>query len=526
MSFYNATKNPFPFYKLEGEVWTNKKPLWFSNNCNYQFQKYPIFPGKIYFQLRVSDNISNQTDTMNINLRKVSDNTTVAAVINKTLYAHQKLNKKFVIIAIDIPSNYVNDQFYISVETDYGFYYSETFCVKTPNNYIGIVWSSSTGRVGDLIYPLGYRNSINIDAEVIPLEPQIEVETVENGFGEEEATLQILKQGYRLSFMAPNFLAQAFSALPMHDQIQIVNRKKYDYDQDFDDEIKDVQAKITPEEDGCFSLVEISFVEETIIVTACVDEIIPANNPPQADIVWGDTQTTENRVCNSNGACSTSLLATEFTYDVDNNLDYLEWEKSENAGDTWVKIGDGTVGIPFNVSEDVEKNYWYRLKAVDTYNAVGYSNILQFNVDNSPSFANVVYSAQSNDFLYSIKLFDIVGEPSQTVKLNLNVITTYGRGFTLKVFDRLTSAELFTLNSGPAGTQVNKFLTLDGAGVGKYSANLLLQPCNGEAYQNTDIGFTLFKNDNITLGNSKMNIEKYINCILNIPITLPPGWLP
>ena len=527
MSYYNATKNPFPFYPLEGEVWTNKKPLWFQNNCYFNFQKYPVFPGKRYFQLKVSNNIQNQTDRIDINLRRVSDNVIVPATISKTLFALANFNKKLVTMAIDIPTDYVDGKFYISVATDFGSFYSEPFCIQNPDDSVGIIWSSSKGLVGDLVYPADFRHYVNLEAEIIPSEPTIEEETLENGFGEEEATLQILKQGFRFSFEAPNFLAQALSALRLHDQIQILNRKAFDYDEDLNDSVKDIQVKLTPEEDGCFSFVEITYVEETIIKTGCIDDIQPLNNPPIADIVWNDTRTTEDRVCNSDNTCNTAILATDDTYDPDGNLDYIEWEKSADDGMTWESLGNGTTGQAFNISEDDEGLFWYRLKAVDTYNAIGYSNILKFNVDNSPAFDNVRYTVVDSNFLYTAKEFNIIGQPSQNVKLRLKVLNTYGRGFTLTFFDTLTNAQLFTWSNVPAGTILEKILTLDGAGVGRYAANLSLQPCNGEAYQKTEIEFILYKNDNVNLGSSSTTIEKYFSCgTVGVPVTLPPGWLP
>lgn len=525
MSYYNETKNPIPFYPLEGDVWTNYKPLWSVNECKYQYQKYPLFPGKRYFQLRVSDNMTSQTANLQVKLRNAADNAVVNIAITRTLFVHQSLKRSFVTIEIDIPSGFIDEKYYLGVETDYGNFYSEPFCVVNPNDHIGIVWSSSKGRVGDLIYPSGFRNYINVDAEVIPLEPEIEEETIENGFGEETPTLQILRQGYRFSFMAPNHLAQALSALRLHDRIQIINRKKYDYDEDFDEDIKDVQCKVTPEEDGCFSFVEISFVEETVLSTSCIDEIIPANNPPQADIVWDSTKTTEDRQCIPGTSCQTTIFITEYTFDPDDNLDYLEWERSENNGITWQSLGNAS-GDTYTLQENDEGEFWYRLKAVDTYNAIGYSNILKYLVNNSPSFTNVVTSSNSNDNLYIIKRFEIVGNLSQTVKMNLKVLNTYGRGFTLKIYNRDNNNELFSWTGGPSGTETDIFLNLDGAGIGRFVANLLLNPCNGTDRVSADIEFTMYQNDNVDISQSKMNVSKSVSCSNNINIDLPPGWLP
>lgn len=514
MSYYNPTKNPIPFYPLEGEVWTNFKPLWFKNNSTYSYQKNILFPGKRYFQLRVSDNLMAQADVTAINLRKVADNSIVPGIsIARTLYVHQKLNRKYVVISMELASGLVDADYYVSVETNYGNYYSEIFCIKNnTNKTIGIKWASSKGRVGDLIYPADFENYINIEAQIVPGEPQIEEETKENGFGEEFPTLQILTQGFSFSFMAPNYLAQALSALQLHDKFQIMNRPKGDYEEAFDDKIKNVRTKVTPEEDGLFSFVEISYVEETIIATACEDDILAANNPPKADIVWNDTLTTEDRVCNAQDDCQQTLKYTEFTYDPDDNLDYLEWEKSSNQGTSWESAGLAVTDTKA-ISEADEGIFWYRLKAVDTYGAVGYSNILKYEVYDYASFASRSSTDELDcELLGDAKIFDVVGDISQNAKINFKVMSTYGQGFYLRLYDRITGDVLLNWSGGPAGTETDLIVSLDGAGIGKYRVVLCLNSCNGDQYVQAAVQLTLYKDDNVTLGNSTLTVSKFYSC--------------
>ncbi|AVR43782.1 hypothetical protein C7S20_00010 [Christiangramia fulva] len=513
MSFYNTTKNPFPFYPLEGTVWTNTKPLWFRNNCKFQYQKHIIFHGKRYFQLRVSDNLQMQGDITSVVLRRVSDNVVMAADNSHTLYVDNKLNRKYVVIEMDIPSGYIDADYYVAVETDYGYYYSEPFCVKNPDtDLIGITWASSKGKVGDMVYPENFRHFVNIEANILPGEYQIEEDTSENGFGEEIPDLQVLRQPYTFSFMAPNFLAQAFSALRLHDKIQILNRPKGDYDEAFDENIKNVQVTITSEEDGCFSLVEVSYQEETIITTACEDEILPANNPPQADIVWNDTQTTEDRVCNVQETCQQTVLITEFTYDPDDNMDHTEWERSSDYGATWVSLGN-SVGDTKIFNEPTEGHYWYRLKAIDTYGAIGYSNILKYEVYDYASFSNLATSAiRTCELLGDAKDFDIVGDVSQNAKIQFKVLSTYGRGFYLKLYNRDDDSLLLTWFGGPAGTTTDKIVTLDGAGLGRYRVEMCLNSCNGDIYIQSTVELRLYKDDNTTLGDSHFNLVKFYQC--------------
>lgn len=97
MSYYNPTKNPFPFYPLEGEVWTNYKPLWFKNNCRSCCYDHILFPGLHFFQLKISNAITNTSEINNIDIRTVADNTVMASDIQGDIYIDTSGDKYLVI---------------------------------------------------------------------------------------------------------------------------------------------------------------------------------------------------------------------------------------------------------------------------------------------------------------------------------------------------------------------------------------------------------------------------------------------
>ncbi len=275
MSFYNKDKNPFPFYKLEGTVWTNTKPFWFVNNCKQNCcYDHILFPGAHTFQFPLSDSITNPNEVTEVDLRFVSDNTILVADLDRTILVDSN-GKKFLIISIDFAPGIAGNKYYISVVTGFGRYYSEIICLKVQSSdMIHIEWSLEKGKVGNLIYNGNVSNIVNIDAIIIPNQPEIEEQTEEDGYGNEVATLQVLKQSFNFSFMAPNFVAQALSAIPLHDRYNIVNKSIGEINEGYDENIKTIILKVTPENDGCFSLVDFNFTKETIIKTACEDDII------------------------------------------------------------------------------------------------------------------------------------------------------------------------------------------------------------------------------------------------------------
>lgn len=266
----NTSKNPLPFYPLQGTVWTNTKTLWQSNSAycnNYKYQnKY--YPGVHYFQVK----ILNSESPTSIAIRKVSDDSVVAGLtINTNLFADND-GQIHVIIDVDLLSALIGDSYYVALQTNGQYYYSEIFCVaNNQNDRIQIIYASSC-RVGDLIYPNNFKNVINLDARLIPGEPSVEEETIEDGFGNEKPTYQKLTQSYTFSVLVPNYLAEALSALKLHNQFNVIDFFNNESGSDFDETIIAVEVQTTGEEDNCFSIAQVTFTKETIVKTACCDD--------------------------------------------------------------------------------------------------------------------------------------------------------------------------------------------------------------------------------------------------------------
>src|SRR5690606_9020308 len=149
----NIDKNPVPFYKLEGDIWTNTKPLWQHKNSNCKGYSYSnnFYPDTYYFQHKVSPSILAMSEIVSVELRKVSDNSVVAQSFEKYLYKDEN-EEKYLIIKTVFGSGLIGDKYYVATTTAYDKYYSEVFCVTNINyNSIGLIWSCET-KVGNMIY--------------------------------------------------------------------------------------------------------------------------------------------------------------------------------------------------------------------------------------------------------------------------------------------------------------------------------------------------------------------------------------
>lgn len=375
MSFYNASKNPFPFYNLEGEIWTNTKPLWFKNQCKGNCcYLHKIATGLNYFQLQL-DNQINSVSEVTVELRLVSDNTIVeGASISNAVFSDANSNR-YLVITFNADNPLLSNEYYISVETPYGFYYSETFCIsQISNKMITIEWSGS-GVVGSLIYPNNYKHSVNIEATISISESEIEEETEEDGFGNETPTLQILKQRHTVSFVVPNFLAQALSALKLHSAVNFVNRKMGETPVELTDNNLNINVTVTPEIDNCFSYVEITYDQNTVIKTGCDNEIMDLSIFNELKLGWLDTETTEDRSTNVTPWLVSMKVLNQETED----LAYINFLRKLGVSSSWqlVSTGDAT-NTNYSIQEYSQGEIFY--KAILGYATAVETNELKITV--------------------------------------------------------------------------------------------------------------------------------------------------
>lgn len=300
MAFYNPTKNPFPFYKLEGEIWTNTKPLWFRNECKQNCcYKHKLTTGLNYFQLMIAPTISSLGDIASVDLRKVSDDQPLDFSIDFGLYSDTSSNR-FLSIVLNAGNELLGDEYYISVETNEVFYYSEPFCIsQIPKDTVTIEWSGKN-KVGQMIYPPNFKHSVNVEAVISISESELEQEVESDGFGNETPTLQVLKQKMFVSFSVPNFIAQSLTAIPLHSKVNFINRYLGETPTELEKNNLNITVIATPESDNCFSFVEIVYNQNTTIKSGCDDEIrdlsIVEDGP---GIVWSDDETMDDRSCNN-----------------------------------------------------------------------------------------------------------------------------------------------------------------------------------------------------------------------------------
>ncbi len=133
-----------------------------------------------------------------------------------------------------------------------------------------ITFWSNCGLVGNLIYPEGpnVRNSISLSNDVVVLlgDNTLEVESVEDGFGEETAVQQKLIQKYTFSEFVPNHIAEACTLIPFHDNMELeIDSKKYN--------IKNLEVELESDQLGYNATVIFSFEIERFIETICCNPI-------------------------------------------------------------------------------------------------------------------------------------------------------------------------------------------------------------------------------------------------------------
>jgi len=458
----------------------------------------------------------NQNQVSGVELRKAVDNTVIENLDFQATVISDSSGKKYLSIRINLLQSYVGDEYYLAITTEFGRYYSEIFCVsQISNSFIGIEWASSNGKVGEMVYFNDFKHSINIEAKIISSEPDIEEETEEDGHGNEVPTLQILKQGHELSFVVPNFIAQALSALPLHDKVNFINRSLGESPEELQIKNKYIEIKSKPEPDGCNSYVEMKYIDELVISTACTEELMALNNPPIADIVWDDTGTYENRNCNLDDGCSQTLRKSELTIDPDGNIESFMWQRSQDNGNSWSDLGPGDTKT---VNELSDGNYQYRLKVTDSFGLEGFSNILRYRVldISQPSTPQLQQLDTLGTFCSTaggIKIaFNIQASDSQTIRSKFLVNEYFGSGFVLTVIERNTQSVLLSWTGGPVGTNVQLDFDLNSNGLGEYEVELCLNECSGTSHTQATVEITLLDTDMNTETDQNIIIERYFNC--------------
>ena len=274
----------------------NKKPLLFRNECSQNCcYKHKLATGLNYFQLVLDEAISSLQDITDVELRNVSDNEIVDDTdISFSLYSDTS-SIKYLSIILNAGNELIGSEYYLSVETTEGFYYSEPFCIsQISKKMITIEWSGGK-KVGKMIYPPNFKHSVNIDAIISVAESELEQEVDEDGFGNEVPNLQILKQRMAVSFLVPNFIAQSLTALPLHSKVNFINRYIGETPTELKKENLNITVIATPEADNCFSFIEINYDQNTTIKSGCDEMIINLAILEGTELVWSDTETSEER---------------------------------------------------------------------------------------------------------------------------------------------------------------------------------------------------------------------------------------
>ena len=177
--------------------------------------------------------------------------------------------------------------FYLLIQINGVAYFSETFCMTTEigsnqfdspffaDNLVKIKFSDTTD-----IEPIRYRNGfvqeIYLDTFIHTSEPEIEEETEADGLGNKNTTFSKLTIKQKIEIFVPDFIKNALSTLPMHEDVFVYEQNKR--------EGKIDRIKVTPSSDetGAFSTVEIVLETDILTKTQC-DENKQATNAN----LWG-----------------------------------------------------------------------------------------------------------------------------------------------------------------------------------------------------------------------------------------------
>lgn len=117
--------------------------------------------------------------------------------------------------------------YYMQIDTNYGTFYSEVFCVKlNTENLLKIEWWDEENfemDAGTIVYENGYRNRLYFCAEIGKPEYQFE-EEVEKRDGYVFPIKQISEKTYKFVILAPEYLLDAMRFIRMSDYVVITDK--------------------------------------------------------------------------------------------------------------------------------------------------------------------------------------------------------------------------------------------------------------------------------------------------------------
>ena len=137
-------------------------------------------------------------------------------------------------------------------------------------DYLKIEYTNTYDFLERILYQKGFRQILYLDADVKKPEYPIEEEGVENGEKEFNPTFLKWQKRYQFEVYAPEFLVDALTTLPLHDNVWIT------FQNDESNLITDIDVDVdwedlgeTEKTHGCFAKVTVSFAVDYILVTAC-----------------------------------------------------------------------------------------------------------------------------------------------------------------------------------------------------------------------------------------------------------------
>lgn len=193
------------------------------------------------------------------------------------------------------------------------------------NPYIKLEWRNNCD-MANILYQTGYTQWMYIDGEVTEPEYVYTIESFSNGEEEETRTFQKVEKTYKLKFIAPEFLCDALSLVPIHDLVW-VTLKNGERGQ-----AKDVAFETNWETD-CFANCTITFTVTYYIRANCCE--------------------------NEDLTCATDNAVTVKDIILDSSATYTApTENGVQDGDKYLVLEDGGSGEGWVATWSVSTNAW------------------------------------------------------------------------------------------------------------------------------------------------------------------------
>jgi hypothetical protein len=136
----------------------------------------------------------------------------------------------------------------------------------TTLDYIRLEWTNSCD-IDDILYQTGYTNQLYLQVDVGKPIYRLTEEGDENGNKEFIKSFQKWEKVYNIDLRVPEFMLESLTMIPLHDHVTLFLQNGQNA------VIKDVViSEPVWETEGCFATVNMEFLIDSVIKTACCND--------------------------------------------------------------------------------------------------------------------------------------------------------------------------------------------------------------------------------------------------------------